>query len=264
MSVIGWNMKASAVSESSVIQMIKFADRAALADQLVRDIAKQIEACIDNKGYAVCAFSGGSTPELLLAKLGQLKIDWQRVLLTLVDERMVDEGHALSNAAFFKRAISADNPDILNELRFLPLYLPELNDDGAQVANILKRYQDFITQYEDSKTRVNFDVVILGMGNDAHTASFFPDADNIQDLLDANNPNPLLFCESPSTQVRRITWSMPVLIKAQFLALHIHGDDKTKVLNNALANNSLAFPIAMLTEHYSNLKQTALPVYQAD
>jgi len=65
-------------------------------------------------------------------------------------------------------------------------------------------------------------------------ASFFPDANNITELVDLNGQTILETCESPSTQVERITWSLPALLNTSFLALHFTGEEKKTVFDQAL------------------------------
>ena len=82
------------------------------------------------------------------------------------------------------------------------------------------------------------------MGKDGHTASFFPDANNIAELIDINSELALLSCNSPSTQVERVTWSLPMLLNTQFLALHFTGEDKKAVFEKACeGDDATALPI---------------------
>jgi 6-phosphogluconolactonase len=94
-----------------------------------------------------------------------------------------------------------------------------------------------VATHSDAEGPASFDVVILGMGEDGHTASFFPDADNIVELVDPMSGSHLLSCNSPSTQVARVTWSLPRILSASFMVLHITGEKKKTVYQQALEND---------------------------
>ena len=233
----------------------QFPDRDVLVDQLADDIAEALAKAIKLQGLAVIAVSGGSTPKPLFERLANLDIDWSKVVITLVDERWVNEEHELSNAAFLRRYLL----DLLeSKPTFVPLY--EHAENAADSLNsVLHNYCD--TTKSTIEQPRPFDVVILGMGNDGHTASFFPDAENIAALVDPQTPAKLLSCISASSQVMRITWSLPILLQASFLILHFTGEDKRKVFANALGlNNSIQLPIgAVIHQSISPLN-----VYYAD
>jgi len=203
-------------------------DALSLADSLATDLATHITNSIGQKGSAVIALSGGSTPKPLFDSLTKLDIDWSKVLITLVDERWVDRTHGLSNEAFVQRYLLDYLP---SSVEFFPLY--RASDSAKQsLSEVLAEY------CAQTKSRPvsprSFDAVVLGMGGDGHTASFFPDADNIDELVDQNAPNYLYSCDSQTTQVERITWSLPMLLDASFLALHFTGPEKEAVFNRAI------------------------------
>lgn len=222
-----------------------------LADRLVAQLSQSIAA----QGVAVIALSGGSTPKPLFKALAQRDLDWSRVVITLVDERWVSPGHELSNESFMHQYLLDDLP---NSVTFVPLYR-QAENAPASLQEVLKIYC-VATKSDPSRPRP-FDAVVLGMGGDGHTASFFPDADNIADLVDANNPNNLLSCNSPSSQVERITWSLPMLLDTSVLALHITGQNKRQVFETATKGGAMTgLPIRSVIFQ----KQTLLHVYYAD
>ncbi|MEM7360123.1 MAG: 6-phosphogluconolactonase [Pseudomonadota bacterium] len=216
----------------------EFSNRDDLARQLADDITAILNERVEKSGVARIAVSGGSTPKPLFEALGESNIDWSRVMITLVDERAVNEHHALSNAAFLKQHLFTK---LSVTPKFLPLYIEDASFEDAQ-AHVLTQFRELAGSPPGQLP--SFDVVVLGMGGDGHTASFFPDAANIADLVDATTNQALLTCESPSTQVPRITWSLPVLLNTGSLILHITGADKKKVFNTALSDdNALELPI---------------------
>jgi len=234
------------------------ADAQNLAEHLAGELSVLITEAINQKGSAVLALSGGSTPKPLFEALAEHDIDWSKVVITLVDERWVDETHDLSNAAFMKTYLLSKLPDTV---RFVPLY-QAADSVGASLPLVLNNYLDATGSTVDEPRE--FDIVILGMGGDGHTASFFPDAANVEELVDIDSTEALLTCSSVSTQVERVTWSLPVLLNTSFLALHFTGEAKKQVFETACndgssdAINKLPIRSAIFQD------RIALNVYYAD
>lgn len=209
------------------------ADQQSLAENLAGELIVKMDAAITAKGSVVLALSGGSTPKPLFEVLAEYDIDWSKVIITLVDERWVDENHELSNATFMKTFLLNALPETV---RFVPLY-QHADSVESSVDFVLANYCQVTGSSVDAPR--GFDIVVLGMGGDGHTASFFPDADNVADLVDINAEQELLTCTSPSTQVERITWSLPMLLNVDFLALHITGATKKDVFEQAAAGGDI-------------------------
>jgi 6-phosphogluconolactonase len=175
-----------------------------------RRVFKSGEA-IQKNGDAVLAVSGGSTPRPFFAALSKFKLEWAKVKITLVDERLVSEDSPRSNAKLVKESL------LQNEARvatFIPLYQ---NPDAANLPD--------------------FDVAILGMGNDGHTASFFPGGDNLNKALDVNSPESLVTMNAPGAGEPRLTFTLRRLLSTKHLCLHVQGADKMAVLDKALTGN---------------------------
>ena len=222
-------------------QWNEFGSQDLLAYALANRVAGQISQAIEQRGQAIIALSGGSTPKPLFENLSTLNIDWSKVVVTLVDERWVPMGHPLSNASFLLE-------NLLHKLPEFPKFVPLFTISAAALSpqlSLIPVLSDYCQQTGSTHAHpAGFDVVILGMGSDGHTASFFPDANSIEQLIDADNPDYLLTCSSPSTQVDRVTWSLPALLDTQFLALHITGREKKQVFETALSDsNACELPI---------------------
>lgn len=228
---------------------------AELAETLASDVQKQIENCICEQGSAVLALSGGSTPKPFFTALANKPIDWSKVVITLVDERWVDEANELSNAAFMRQHLFKQLP---SHAKFAPLYRAAASPDDA-FDEVLQKYCQ-LTHSNIQQPRT-FDIVVLGMGGDGHTASFFPDAPNIDRLVSDDNSSALVSCNSKTTQVPRITWSLGKLLDARFLALHFTGTSKKNVFDTALKQGPLAeLPIRSVI--FQN--KTPLNIYYTD
>ena len=187
-----------------------FTAREELAETLARDVADELIRAIAAKGKATLAVSGGATPKLFFDKLSRAELSWARVTVTLVDERQVPESSERSNARLVRKHLLQNKAAAA---KFVPLF------DNA----------------EAGKTSA-FDVAILGMGSDGHTASFFPGADRLAEALDSDTPQRLIEINAPGAGEPRLTFTLPVLEAAGRLALHIEGAEKKTVLNRALGD----------------------------
>ncbi|MBX2849374.1 MAG: 6-phosphogluconolactonase [Acidiferrobacterales bacterium] len=227
-----------------------------LANQLADDIAMQVNLAIKAKGFATMALSGGATPMLMFEALSKCEIAWDKVVITLVDERCVDEQHVLSNAKFIKTKLL----DVLPEQpKFIPLYYSELENVDDIFFKVIANYCEATGSEIDNLAAL--DVVVLGMGGDGHTASYFPDADNIDLLIDPDTQEYLFSSESVSTQVPRITWSLRMLLNTQMLALHFTGKAKKEVFKRAAEKGDIS-EIPVRTAIFQD--SARLKVYYAD
>lgn len=186
-----------------------FGGRERLAWHLASDAARTLRGVIAESGKAVLAVSGGATPRLFFEKLSEMGIAWNQVTVTLVDERQVAETSERSNARLVRECLLRNKAA---EARFVPLFQ---NPDAAELAQL--------------------DVVVLGMGNDGHTASFFPGGGNLAEALDAGTPKRIIEMTAPGAGEPRLTFTLPMLLGAKSLMLHIEGVEKRKVLDRALA-----------------------------
>lgn len=190
-----------------------------------------LSGAIVTRGEARLAVSGGSTPALFFGALSKLDLDWAKVTVTLVDERFVTEDSPRSNAALVKRALLRDRAAAA---RFLPLS----GDVSAGLAACAERADHAIAMLG------RLDAAILGMGNDGHTASFFPGGDRLADALDMNARRHVLAIEAPGAGEPRLTLTLKALLEARFIALHIEGAEKRETLDKALrAGSELDMPV---------------------
>lgn len=211
------------MAEHPGLERRTFADKPTLAIELAQAVADRIRTAIAERGIAAIAVSGGSTPARFFQSLGKTKdIDWSKVIVTLVDERWVDETSNRSNALLVNERM-LQGPAAT--ARFFPLYSGGEEPDAALVA---KTNELLATLPEQ------FAAVVLGMGSDGHTASFFPGGDTLDQALTAEGP--ALAIHAPGAGEARITFTLPRLLRTDGLYLHIEGEEKAEVLDKALGD----------------------------
>lgn len=203
-------------------QMKTFESSPALATGLADRVAAALSAAIADGGEATLAVSGGSTPKAFFEALSTRALDWAKVKVTLVDERFVPEDNPRSNHLLVKTHLLKNEAAAA---QFVPLYQPE-----ATIEDAAKTASDIVPGMSKP-----FDVAILGMGTDGHTASFFPGGDHLADALDLKLPRRVMTMEAPGAGEARLTLSFSALQDAGLLVVHIEGAEKKAVLDKALA-----------------------------
>lgn len=219
-----------------------FNDKQQLADALAEAVAANLKAGIGARGRASIAVSGGSTPVRLFQTLSRRDdVAWDKVTVTLVDERWVDETSDRSNARLVKQNLLQGRAALAT---FVPLYQGGDAPDAAKAGAA------------QSAVPRPLDVAILGMGNDGHTASFFPGGDTLDEALTAEGP--VIAIRAPGAGEPRVTLTLRQLLAARALYLHIEGEEKVETLRKAEAEGPIeAMPVrAILRE-----TQTPLTIY---
>jgi len=202
--------------------MHAFETREALAASLAAETATRLAGAVAARGVATLAVSGGTTPALLFDHLSRQAIDWGKVIVTLVDERFVPPDSPRSNEGLVRRGLLKNRAATA---RLVPLYRP--------VGSAEEALRNSTGELETLSWPL--DVAILGMGTDGHTASFFPDAANLDALLDPTQTRVLALVEAASAGETRLTLTLPKLTSARFLALHIEGGEKRALIDGVLA-----------------------------
>ena len=204
----------------------EYAGRSELAKGLADRIAGALAEAVAERGVGFLAVSGGSTPGLFFAELAKRPIDWTAVVVTLVDERFTPPSSSRSNARLVIEKL-LQGPAAA--ARFLPLY-----GDAKSVEEVAALAGEALRVLPWP-----LDVAVLGMGADGHTASFFPDAGNLDALLDPTSERIVLPVHAPSAAEPRLTLTLARIIEAGLVALHIEGAEKRAVLERALAGERL-------------------------
>lgn len=215
-----------------------FTDCRVQAAALAERIADRLRAGLSERGHAVLAVSGGSTPKNLFEQLSREKLDWSRVQVTLVDERWVPESDARSNARLVKSLLLQHAAAAAS---FIPLYTGDASPEaGLAAANA-----------RIDALALPFDAVVLGMGDDGHTASFFPGGDHLAEALDLAGHARVLPMHAPDAGEPRITLTLPTLLETRALYLLVTGEKKRDLLADARLGLGAArnYPVrAVLTQ----------------
>lgn len=198
----------------------------ALVAGLSSEIASILRSAVEDRGRATMAVSGGSTPKPLFARLASVDVHWDRVTVTLVDERWVDENHPDSNARLVKNSLIQDKAA---NASFIPLKTAHAEPFGAE---------NEVAQRLRSSVAMPFDLVILGMGADGHTASFFSGASTLAKALAKDGEDLCCAIRPPSAPHDRMTLTLPAILSTRHLFLHIVGEDKWQVLERAFQSGS--------------------------
>jgi 6-phosphogluconolactonase len=205
----------------------------ALCNQVVADLQQAIE----KKGKATLLLSGGSTPKPLFLLLNQVDLDWKKVTIGLVDERFI------ANTSEFSNENLLVNNLLINKAKSATL-VPMVFHSGNQEKN-LQLASVAYTVFEKAT------VVLLGMGDDGHTASIFPN--DAASELACKTTDILANTNAPNHPTNRITCTTHFLKKAKKTYLLITGESKKQVLAVAEENN---FPI-------NQFKDTLTAIYFA-
>ncbi|MBM3115167.1 6-phosphogluconolactonase [Jeongeupia naejangsanensis] len=224
------------------LQWHEFASKAQLDTALANHIADRLKAAIDARGAASLAVSGGRTPAGMFAALAQAAIDWRRVNITLVDERWVQPDHADSNERSVREHL-LQGPAA--QAHFISLVNGAATPHEALTA-IEARLAIFPSP---------IDVLILGMGDDGHTASLFPNAAELEAACASEAQ--LAAVTPPVAPHQRITLTLPTIAKAREVIVHITGDSKKALLQTALGEDKpvpLQYPIRRVLDRVTTGK----------
>jgi len=208
-------------------------DPAALATTAAERLLARIAA---NKRHVAICLAGGSSPKQLYRLLAtdpwRGRIPWERVHWFIGDERFVPPDHPLNNMGMARKI-------------FLDRLAPAANihpipTDAADASESARRYehelQSFYGANELDPVRPLFDLVLMGVGPDGHTASLFPDDAALQETRRWVVGVPKAHVEP---FVPRVTLTLPVLASCREMLFEVAGGEKHAILTRLLAGENL-------------------------
>ena len=195
-----------------------------VVDGLAQYFVKIANESIAAHGKFSVALSGGSSPkklyELLASTIYADSIDWTKVYFFFGDERNVPQDDPESNYLMAKKAL------------FEPLYIDRANifavDTSLTPNEAAQKYAEQIAEFFD-EDEMSFDLVLLGLGDDTHTASLFPGTKVLHDVSPSVKANFL-----PEKQIWRITLNAPLINDAKNIAFLVYGESKAPAVHNAI------------------------------
>jgi 6-phosphogluconolactonase len=202
---------------------------AAVAQAAAKLFADAVSAAVEARGHARIAISGGTTPKAMFALLADSaqpflkQVPWDKLDLYWVDERSVGPADADSNYRMTNEAL-------LSKVPLAPEHIHRMEGE-LDPAAAAARYESTIRntfRLEGAETPT-FDLILLGMGDDGHTASLFPHTEAINDLTDIVTANHV-----PQKNTWRITLTWPVINQGREVAFLIEGAAKAQVLHDVL------------------------------
>lgn len=215
-------------------RLIRFEDAAAAAARIADLIALQLACGVAERGLATMALSGGSTPAPLYRALAERDADWPNIAATLVDERMTPPGSAGSNETFLRTTLLTG---AAASIRFTPLFSHATPAAAAEAAS--RALQPLVRP---------FDIVVLGMGADGHTASFFPQADNLGAAM-SPTASPVVAIRARKSaatgeHLDRLTLALREIVAARRIVLLISGEEKRAIFERASTGED--FPVSLV------------------
>ncbi len=218
-------------------QINDFKQRELLDAKLAEEVAGLLSQAIAEKGKASIAVSGGSTPKGFFKALSEKDIPWNKVTITLADERWVNIDSDASNTRLVHENLLQNKAQSAKffHVKQGGLLCDETLADLNLAANT---------------SLLPLDVLILGMGEDGHTASLFPCSDQIKQALSVDNTNSLMKVVPKTAPHERITFTFASLSQSKATFLHLAGAAKKDVLTKALAGNDVfEMPIRAFLQH---------------
>lgn len=208
-------------------------------------IAQALRAAIAARGQASLAVSGGKSPIPMFEALREQALDWAKVTVVLVDERVVPRDHEASNTALVAQHLLQGQAAAA---RFLPFFRELAPQFNAEVLDAL------VIDATDRTAALPWplDVAVLGMGEDAHTASLFPGAPGFARAIATEQR--LAWVVPDTAPHARISFTLSALLAARELMLSIAGENKLAVYRRAAEKADETLPISLV------LNQSTTPI----
>jgi 6-phosphogluconolactonase len=201
----------------------KFADSDLLSHNLSTQLAANLRAAIAARGLASLVVSGGKSPIKLFELLRTESLDWSRVCIALADERWVEPSDPESNEKLVR-------DHLLKESAAAARFIGLKNAAPTPDLGAVSAWETF------ARVPRPFDAVVLGMGDDGHTASLFPRSPNLASAL---NPAAVPGCvgmRSPVAPHPRLSLNLSALLDSRRIVLLLTGAQKWKTYCAASAD----------------------------
>jgi len=198
--------------------------------ELAEEIARNLQSDIARSGTASLAVSGGSTPRGMFQQLSRCVLPWSNVDIMLVDERWVEPGSENSNERLLRECLLQHQAADAN--------LVSLHTSHKHAGEALGELSVRL-----ACVRRPFSAVVLGMGADGHTASWFSGASNLENILNPCGVAQLAASNPVTAPYERITLTFSAVLNSRNIFVHITGREKMRILEEAIGTDA---PIAAI------------------
>lgn len=206
-----------------------FEDGASCVRELAAAIAATLGRALAQHGRAELAVSGGRSPIALFTELSKTALDWPNVGISLVDERFVPPEDPDSNEGLVRR------------------YLLTGAAARAQFKGLVTHPGDMQACLQQANRPAGaITLAILGMGEDGHTASLFPQASELPQALDPAQTQRYVSVTPTDAAHLRISMTLAALLRAERRILFIGGAEKRRVLEQAARGKTTAMPVSFV------------------
>jgi len=220
----------------------KFSSNTTLLTEIARKIANSLAAAVNKRGYASLAVSGGTTPMPMFEALSRIDLDWDKVVVSLVDERWIDVSEKDSNENLVRSHLLKNKAAAATFIGMKTAAVTAFEGE-KECAELLKRIP------------MPYDVIVLGMGGDGHTASLFPGAAKFSAAVDMASGHTCMAIAPVTAAHERLTLTLPAILNAREIIVHISGAEKRQVYEQAIS----AGPMEEMPIRYI-LRQKKVPV----
>ena len=205
-----------------------FDEREPLFEALADKIAMVLADAIASRGHASLVVSGGSTPADLYDRLCRRELEWRKVAITLSDERWVPVTSERSNEKLVRSR--------LLKHRAAPAHLVPLKADAVCAADAVAEIDARV-----SAMARPFDLTLLGMGEDGHTASLIPGADGLNAALDTESTALVRTIVPPEAtgMGERVTLTLRALLDSRRICILIRGEEKRAAFERVMRGDDV-------------------------
>jgi 6-phosphogluconolactonase len=210
-----------------------------LSDYAVEKWKEISKTAVNNRGFFKVAVSGGTTPVTLYKKLSALKnsLLWDKTHIFLVDERFVSHNDSESN---YRQL----NQTLLRHIKIPGKNIhPVITSEETPQISAVKYEKDLISCFRLEQNQLpKFDLILLGIGEDGHTASLFPDSPALKE----SSRLTAAVLQTDITIKKRISLTFPVINNADNIIFLIRGFNKAGVLKEIIEKENRILPAAMV------------------
>jgi 6-phosphogluconolactonase len=200
----------------------RFGDAQSMIARLADEIVRRLDAGVRDRGHASLVVSGGTTPGALFDTLCQRDAPWDKVWVTLSDERWIPPGEDGSNEKLVRTRLLRGKAA---SARFVAMKTQDAKPEDAEAA----------VDAAISAMPKPFDVTLLGMGDDGHTASLYQHAPELKAALDVASPAVVhaVHARNAAATGDRMTLTLRTILESRWIVLLIKGEEKMKTYQDA-------------------------------